>query len=589
MGGTTQITQPQGVQNTGNAAAGTGNGTGYLTADDPAATATTGATQATLTSNAATGEKRATTTTGNQYTVTGSGENVSINGTSSSGTTVVRQALNDKGVAIPGVYYQKDAEGNCQVIINKDAGDVNIDDSFLRRILGDNYDSNKVTVVLNQDNLSEGQSVGRVNVSTDVGKIIVDNDNDYTQVGGSSNVARADLSVSNQHDNLIVVQDVDVNTMGWSTRGNGSTQNIGAALNYNFDGGTNHTNFTLQGQVNNNFTTTTTGATGLMAGNEVNVHTTNVAQVTDTTSMNNNFQVGDKIQQTEIPQQVYDYLTQHGLNPENAIFKDAAQLGISNADVNHFAHGANGGDGLIVMKMQDGSWVVSGSGSPQTYHFTAAADSSGNVHSSTSTSDPFNRSNYSASNSADSGIQATTVNVEQLRQSATGSVYGIQNYTIRNSVNNTSVQTNQADGGNHNLNFQGSAQQSINVTGIDYSLSADSGNYTNGVKNTTTGTMNEVHQKHVTSVASNLNAQPTAVGLSAAMCKSMLTDPLAEIKDDVFKDGDLTTITNQITNSDAAKKAGVTGTDVLNKVATDLGKNVKDLTKKDIQGWMDKN
>lgn len=416
-------------------------------------------------------------TAGDEYQIDVSGDQVTINGQGTSADVTIEPVLDDGGQIIEGVFYAKDSSGNLQIFITKDAGNVDVNQEMIDRLFdGEEYDSNNITVILDQDNFVEGEQVGKVSITTDVGNIVVDNDNDFSKVtAGNTNVALVDLFVSGQDDDLVITQSIDVTTMGWSNTGDGVTQNIGSNVNYDIDG---VNNVQINGTVNNTFTTTDEGAVGLQAGNQVSINTTNVTRITDTTHMINDFQVGDEIDANGVPTIVLDWLEERGISIDDVTYVNAADEGITN--VNHFKHGKNGGEGVILMQMENGSWVVSGSGVPQTYTFWAEGlDENGNPV----VSDPFNRVTYNATMSA--GAE-TNININELTQTANGRVYGVENYRIENSVS--------TQGGIGPIT--GNPTQEIHVDGINYSLSTDSGNLINGQQNTQ-GIHDETHTQQI--------------------------------------------------------------------------------------------
>ena len=212
-------------------------------------------------------------TAGDEYQIDVSGDQVTINGQGTSADVTIEPVLDDGGQIIEGVFYAKDSSGNLQIFITKDAGNVDVNQEMIDRLFdGEEYDSNNITVILDQDNFVEGEQVGKVSITTDVGNIVVDNDNDFSKVtAGNTNVALVDLFVSGQDDDLVITQSIDVTTMGWSNTGDGVTQNIGSNVNYDIDG---VNNVQINGTVNNTFTTTDEGAVGLQAGNQVSINTT---------------------------------------------------------------------------------------------------------------------------------------------------------------------------------------------------------------------------------------------------------------------------------------------------------------------------
>lgn len=206
------------------------------------------------------------------------------------------------------------------------------------------------------------------------------------------------------------------------------------------------------------------GVEGLMAGNEVNV--TSSGNVEIVSEMTNNFVVGDvRMGEDAIPLSVANWLEDNGYGEEEFNIVNAEENGIT--DVNYYAHGRNEGDGIILMNMGDGRWVVTGSGVPQTYTFDEVEDSSGDSGDSCdpTITDPFNKVNVSAA-SADNPI---SVDIDQLQQTNIGNVYGVENYHVENSISS-----------GESVTLAGEATQTIQVGTVDSSLDEASGNFING-------------------------------------------------------------------------------------------------------------
>lgn len=496
-------------------------------------------------------------TAGDDFHIDASGDNVVINGVSSSEDISINQVSE-------GVYSSQGNDGECKVFITEAAGDVDVTAEFLEGLFGADYDSNKVEIVLDQDNLVEATDVGKVSISTDVGSVIVDNDNDFSKITeGNTNVAKVDLSIEGQDDDIVVTQRIDVNTLGWSSAGNGE-QNIGSNVNYDFNG---VSNVELNGHINNTFTTTTEGAENLMAGNEVNINMNNVGSISDSTEMKNDFRVGDEIESQSIPDDVYTWLEERDIDVESIKIVDGEAEGITN--VNHFAHGNNGGDGVVVTDMADGSWVISGNGVPQTYTFKPEAEDGEDP----AITDPFNIANYNSEVKEGSSIEVTEINVEQLKQNATGSVYGIDGYRIENSVN-TSGKVSEIESG---------PQQSINVTGIDYSLTTDSGNFINGTENSN-AVREEEHSSTVTKNSDIQLGKPSVssfnVNFFSFVSKTFFNeDESWEGTDDEFR----TELKSQLDADPDVAKLGLTSDIVMDELASIVGKDKEDLTLYDLQ------